>query len=280
MDADLSHPPEALPLLIKEIENPEIDFVIGSRYVSGAGTDASWGLFRWLNSKVATLLARPFTRAQDPMSGFFGLKKSTFCRSKRLNPIGYKIGLELIVKCECRNVREIPIFFADRKLGQSKLNIREQFNYIKHLKRLADYKYGTFSRLIQFCLVGGTGMVVDLCFYSFFLICNIPVMVARALAIWVAMTWNFGMNRRLTFSYGRHDNVLMQYLRFVSSCILGGFISWSVSMGLSKIIPSHLLVAAFLGIIAGTGLNFLFSMKWVFTGKQKSGAYAVQEVKK
>src|SRR4029450_4981417 len=66
MDADLSHPPEAIPQLIERLK-AGAGFVIGSRYVAGGSTDASWGLFRWLNSKVATVLARPFTSARDPM---------------------------------------------------------------------------------------------------------------------------------------------------------------------------------------------------------------------
>ncbi len=59
MDADLSHPPEALPQLLAAVREPDVDFVIGSRYVPGGSTDETWGVFRWLNSKVATLLARP-----------------------------------------------------------------------------------------------------------------------------------------------------------------------------------------------------------------------------
>jgi len=141
MDADLSHPPEALPRMIREIETPGVDFVVGSRYIPGAGTDEQWGFFRWLNSKVATLLARPLTKIKDPMSGFFALTRSTFDRRDALNPIGYKIGLELLVKCRCKNVREIPIHFSNRRFGKSKLNLQEQMNYLKHLKRLADYKF-------------------------------------------------------------------------------------------------------------------------------------------
>lgn len=146
MDADLSHPPEALPRLIQEVESQNVDFVIGSRYVPGAGTDEHWGMFRRLNSKVATWLARPLTTVKDPMSGFFALRKSTFDRRDVLNPIGYKIGLELLVKCRCRNVREVPIHFADRRFGHSKLNLKEQWSYLRHLKRLASYKFGLPSR--------------------------------------------------------------------------------------------------------------------------------------
>ncbi len=141
MDADLSHPPAAIPRLIDALQRPETDFVIGSRYVPGASTDEDWGLFRWFNSKIATLLARPLTSAKDPMAGFFALSRDTFIQADALNPIGYKIGLELIVKCGCKSVREVPIHFADRRFGESKLTIKEQLNYLKHLWRLAAYKF-------------------------------------------------------------------------------------------------------------------------------------------
>ncbi|NLE28347.1 MAG: glycosyltransferase family 2 protein [Phycisphaerae bacterium] len=269
MDADLSHPPEALPRLIQAIESPGVDFGIASRYITGGGTDEKWGFFRWLNSKGATLLARPLTKVKDPMSGFFGLLKSTFNRRDPLNPIGYKIGLELLIKCRCKNIREIPIHFTDRRFGQSKLNLKEQLNYLKHIKRLADYKFGLVSRFFQFCAVGGTGMVVDLCFYSLFLFWTMPIPIARALAIIVAMTWNFNINRRLTFSHSRYGNIFTQYLRFSSSCAAGALISWLVAMSLAKspFFSQHLLLAAVMGIMAGTGFNFLLSFKWVFSIK-------------
>lgn len=144
MDADLSHPPEKIPKLVEYLEKNDVDFVIGSRYVPGASTEETWGVFRWLNSKAASLLARPFTNIKDPMSGFFAISRKVFERAEGLDPIGYKIGLELIVKCSCKNIYEIPIHFADRKHGQSKLNLKEQFNYLRHLKRLVDFKWSVF----------------------------------------------------------------------------------------------------------------------------------------
>jgi len=139
MDADLSHPPERIPDLLGALQGSDIEFVIGSRYVAGGSTEEGWGVWRWLNSKVATLLARPFTRARDPMAGFFALPRRVYARADRLDPIGYKIGLELIVKCRCRNVHEVPIHFADRHQGESKLNLREQMNYVRHIVRLARF---------------------------------------------------------------------------------------------------------------------------------------------
>ncbi len=140
MDADLSHPPEASPRLLDTLSDPAVDFVIGSRYVPGGGTDQHWGLLRRLNSRVATWLARPFTSARDPMAGFFALPAQVLARAEALNPIGFKIGLELIVKCGCQNVREVAIHFADRTRGQSKLSARQQVHYLRQLVGLAWFK--------------------------------------------------------------------------------------------------------------------------------------------
>lgn len=144
MDADLSHPPEKIPELAAAVRDGA-DFVLGSRYVPGGGTDDAWGVWRWINSKAATLLARPITAVRDPMAGFFAMKRSRFLAADRLDPIGYKIGLELLVKCDCRDVREVPIHFRAREHGESKLDLKEQVNYLRHLARL--YRYLLVRRM-------------------------------------------------------------------------------------------------------------------------------------
>src|SRR5438105_2364082 len=113
MDADLQHPPERIPALLEPLEKNEADFVLGSRYVEGGGMAERFGLSRRFISRIATLLARPFAgQIHDPMSGFFALRRETYATAKHLTPIGYKIGLELMCKCQVKSVREIPIHFA------------------------------------------------------------------------------------------------------------------------------------------------------------------------
>ncbi len=56
MDCDLSHPPEIIPQMLLALSAGQ-QFVLGSRYVPGGSTDDDWGLLRWLNSRIATLLA-------------------------------------------------------------------------------------------------------------------------------------------------------------------------------------------------------------------------------
>jgi dolichol-phosphate mannosyltransferase len=145
MDADLSHPPEAIVVMLDALADGA-DFVVGSRYIAGGTTADDWGLFRYVNSRIATLLARPLTQLTDPMSGFFALPRAVFQRAERPNPLGYKIGLELLVRCRCRDVREIPIHFSNRTHGESKLTIEQQLLYLRHLARLYRFKFGPSAK--------------------------------------------------------------------------------------------------------------------------------------
>ncbi|MBS0196711.1 MAG: polyprenol monophosphomannose synthase [Planctomycetes bacterium] len=135
MDADLSHPPEAIPDMLRALQDGA-DFVIGSRYVAGGSLDPTWGVSRRIKSRVATLLARPLTSVSDPMSGFFALRRETFLAAKALDPVGFKIGMELMTKCRCEHISEVPIHFSERVRGASKLDMSEQLRYLRHLSRL------------------------------------------------------------------------------------------------------------------------------------------------
>ena len=142
MDADLSHPPETVPELVAALRGADgADFVIGSRYVAGGGTDAEWGMFRAMNSRIATMLAWPLTSARDPMAGFFALRRERFEQvAGVINPIGYKIGLELLVRTRARRCVEIPIQFRDRRHGTSKLSMRQQLLYLRQLVQLMAWR--------------------------------------------------------------------------------------------------------------------------------------------
>ena len=116
----------------------DYDLVIGSRLVKG-GKVQRWPLWRKLVSMGATILTRPLTNIKDPMSGFFFFKKKII-KGIKLNPIGYKILLELLIKSKYKNTIEIPYIFQNRDTGTSKLTLKEYINYIKHLGRLYKYK--------------------------------------------------------------------------------------------------------------------------------------------
>jgi len=262
MDADLSHPPETLPAML-ECLNGGADFVIGSRFIKGGTTDDDWGLFRWLNSRVATMLAYPLTTVKDPMSGFFMLRRQTFEQGKDYNPIGYKIGLELLVKCGCRHAEEVPIHFADRQLGVSKLTLAEQFRYLQHIRRLYIHRFELIASLAQFLLVGASGLGVNLALLTALLSASIPTRVSIVLAIALSMLWNFFLNRRLSFSYARDRSVLKQLWGFVTACSAGAAVNYLVAIWALPMVKYPQLAAA-IGVASGTGFNFLASRLWVF----------------
>jgi dolichol-phosphate mannosyltransferase len=143
MDADLQHPPQAIPDLIAMLRDPSIDAVIGSRFTTGGQIDGAWSAFRRILSKASALLARPLVCAKDPCAGFFAIRRSTFDKACNLKPVGYRVGLELMVKGGCRKVKEVPIHFATRAQGASKLTFQVMALYLRHLARLYWYRLTT-----------------------------------------------------------------------------------------------------------------------------------------
>ena len=271
MDADLSHPPMTVPELLVPLESGSADFVIGSRYVTGGTVDESWSFLRHLNSRIATMFAIGLTRAKDPMAGFFAIRKDQLGDLTRLNPCGYKIGLEIMVRCNCENVAEVPIHFEDRKHGESKLSLREQWLYFQHLLRLYTFRYPELFRIAMFGAVGASGMVVDLVTFRGLL----PIMglaAGRAVAIWFAMTWNFEWNRRITFKEQTESHRFGEYVRFCSVCLLGAGISWTTSVGLmyaSEVFRNRPVSTAVVGIAIAAAVNYILCRLWVF-GKRRA----------
>ncbi|HLY77155.1 MAG TPA: polyprenol monophosphomannose synthase, partial [Thermoplasmata archaeon] len=139
MDADGSHPPERLPDLIEPLRSGRAEFVLGSRRVRG-GSDEGLTTVRWITSWVATLPARPLTRVHDPMSGFFAVRREVLGRAA-LTPTGFKIALEVLVKCHPSPVIEVPFRFGARLAGESKLGPTTSASYARHLFRLYRWRF-------------------------------------------------------------------------------------------------------------------------------------------
>jgi len=134
MDADFSHDVRALPKMVEAVESGRYGLAVGSRYVPGGGI-ANWPKRRIVTSRVACWLARPLTGVKDVTSGYFLVRRNTL-DGVTLDPIGFKIGLEVIVKGKYDKAVEVPYTFTDRIVGESKLNQGEIFNYLKQLRKL------------------------------------------------------------------------------------------------------------------------------------------------
>jgi len=133
MDADLSHPPELVPRLIEAVESGA-ELAVASRYVRGGGVYA-WPWRRRFVSWVANLLARPLVPIRDATSGFFAFRREVV-EGTQLDPIGFKIGLEVMAKGKYRTYREVPYTFVDRRFGRSKFGMRQVLDYLRQLMRL------------------------------------------------------------------------------------------------------------------------------------------------
>jgi dolichol-phosphate mannosyltransferase len=134
MDADLSHAPEQLPALVQPVLNGDADIMVGSRHVPG-GEMPDWPWYRRMVSAAAARLSFGLTPLSDPTSGLMAVRRSLLDLSK-LDPIGWKIVLEVVARYPNARTQETPIVFRDRSRGKSKLGLREQFQYLQHLVRL------------------------------------------------------------------------------------------------------------------------------------------------
>jgi dolichol-phosphate mannosyltransferase len=140
IDADLQHSPEALPTMIScLIEYKDVDIVIASRNVSGASI-IGWNAYRIFISRLAIITTRIFIPAivgsiADPLSGFFMFRKEIISGTK-LQPIGYKILLEVLAKGKYTDVCEVPYMFQARKSGNSKAGCKQFLVSFFHIIRL------------------------------------------------------------------------------------------------------------------------------------------------
>jgi len=127
MDADFSHDPGYLPAMLAKAQ--EADLVLGSRYVPGGGT-VNWGFGRKILSRGGSLYARTIlgVRVRDLTGGFKCFRREVL-EAIELGTVecsGYAFQIELTYRAILRGFRvaEIPIVFADRRVGQSKMSRR------------------------------------------------------------------------------------------------------------------------------------------------------------
>lgn len=138
MDADLQHPPELLPVLLREIEFADI--VIASRYAHRRGVDG-WNALRAAVSRLSTMAAAPLISKKrlhvtDPMSGFFIVHRRCIDGLK-FQTTGFKLLLEILVRGQVRTVSEVPYQFGLRRAGKSKAGAAVALQYLQLLSRLS-----------------------------------------------------------------------------------------------------------------------------------------------
>jgi dolichol-phosphate mannosyltransferase len=268
MDADLQHPPEVLPDLIKAIRGGA-DMAVASRYIPGGGCP-NWGLSRKIISKVALIISHlllPSTRAvKDPLAGFFMFRRQQVDTAK-LKPIGYKISLEVMLTGQFRNVVEVPYIFEDRSAGKSKLNPGQQIDYLRHLFSLMA-RTGELGMLIKFAAVGLSGVVVNEGVY--WLLTRFGGLAAYdylavVIGIEVSIITNFVLNDTFTFAKRRAGKSFPgRLLKFNLICLAGAAIQWGLFMLFTRVFGVYDLLSNFIGIVVAFLWNYFINRNWTW----------------
>lgn len=263
MDADLSHPPEKIPELFFPIKENTADFTIGSRYIPG-GKIIGWNLKRILMSRGATILARPFTKVKDPMTGYFMLKKECLM-NRDFDSRGFKILLELLVKANYKKVKEVPIVFINRVEGKSKADTGEIIFYIKNLIGYMKYKNNVINEFIRFTIVGGIGTIINLAIlYSFTEFLNIFYIISAIIAFIVAATNNFIFNKIWTFKEEIRDKIFLKYTQFFVVSVIALLVNIFFLYVFTEYLGIYYLISQLIAIGISLIINFLGNKLWTF----------------
>jgi dolichol-phosphate mannosyltransferase len=278
LDADLQHPPETIPILLNALKSTGADLVVASRNIPGG----DYGVFsktRRLASRIAALLAHALlARARlvsDPMSGFFVVRTDAI-RGVELRPLGFKILLEILVRGRLDRVAEIPYRFHVREAGASKLSARQQWEYALHLLRLLTVQADDL-RFLRFCLVGGSGILVNMGVLWALAARGIHYVVAGIAGTAVATTWNFLLNDAFTWRDHRSASLRTKADRYWRYWIVTGASSviQLVLLFLLTTIGLPYLLSNLVGIGTAAFWNFRMNNGW--TWKMPSSP-VVQEV--
>jgi dolichol-phosphate mannosyltransferase len=224
------------------------------------------------------MVSRIVLGSSDVFSGLYVVRRSVWNRLDAKPPGGrYNLLLDLLRKPP-KGSTDVSIAAVEVS-SSARLGMED----VRQLKHLLDARFGTFSRLIQFCMVGASGMVVDLSFYalfqwllSFTLLETLRstlfgfswnLAIAGGLSISLALLWNFSLNRRLTFNDALKRSWLRQFLAYALSNALAIPVSLTLRLYLPMRVPffsQHKLAAAVVGIVVATGISFSMSRYLVF----------------
>jgi dolichol-phosphate mannosyltransferase len=151
MDADFSHPPSAISTMLTELES--CDVVVGSRYIEGGQLDERWSWWRrflswWANEVWSrTVLG---IRTRDITAGFKCWRSATLrgIGLDRIKADGYAFQVEMAFMTERLGyrVKEIPIYFEDRRIGKSKMDTRVKLQGALDVFRIRWQHRGSLTR--------------------------------------------------------------------------------------------------------------------------------------
>jgi dolichol-phosphate mannosyltransferase len=276
IDGDLQHPPEVLLKLLQAIRNGA-DLAVASRHIEGGGT-SDWGFIRRFLSRGAQLvglmiLPSVVGRVSDPMSGYFMVKREAIANCL-LNPLGYKILLEVIGRGTVERITEVGYVFQERQEGESKVTWKQYVEYLAHLVKLRSRgRIGRLKekfqlgRFLRFGLVGFSGVFVDLAAF-YFLRTSLNLGIARStmLSAEVAVINNFLWNDLWTFGdisrqQPKRRQRLKRFLKFNTICLMGIILQALLVSLMHDMLHLNEFVAKPIAIAIVTFWNFWINLK-------------------
>lgn len=269
MDADFSHNPDDVPRLLAALHDGH-DFVIGSRYVPGGTIPDEWSLYRKANSIVGNLVARYFAgiySVRDCTAGFRAIRGSLL-REIALSEIktqGYGFQVSLLYEACLHKARihEVPVHFVDRTVGESKLGLRDIFEFIVNAGGIRLRGSKTF---IKFGLVGVSGVLVNLLSFNLFMYLGLKPLWASPLAIEVSIIWNYIYNNFWTFRERQtKDGVRIKGLKYNLVSVVTLVLSYSTFLLLSHLFPEgDPNLFQIIGIAPAMLANYFLNSYWTF----------------
>jgi dolichol-phosphate mannosyltransferase len=275
IDADLQHPPEVLLQLLQEMDRGA-DLAVASRHVEGGGV-SEWSWIRRVLSRGAQMLGliilpEVIGRLSDPMSGYFMVRRRGIA-GQILSPIGYKILIEVAARGKIEWIAEAGYVFRERLAGESKVTWKQYIEYLQHLLTLRLSRSAVFFR---FCLVGLTGVVVDLgVFYLLRQVFELRFTRSLVISAEVAILNNFLWNDLWTFSDISRKQPggkqrIKRFLKFNLVCLSGLILQalianivfnfFKLNNEISSLIRIDIL-AKLVAIVLVTFWNFWFNSK-------------------
>lgn len=276
MDADLQHPPEMIPRLLKHAQKSGADIVMGSRLAPG-GDASSLGFKRMLISQVFALTTRltfpqRLRSVTDPLTGFF-LTRRAALKAEELKPDGFKILLEILVSHPQLKVSEVPIQFGYRHAGESKASVSETIKFFRGLLRL---RLSGQQNFLRFLLVGLSGLVVNSAVLAAFTeLGGIHYVISAALATQVSTLWNFGLTEWWVF--GKRETGRSFVQRLLSFLVMNNLmllLRGPMITGMVVGLGIHYLIANLASLFAMTILRYLLADKWIW---HKSAKPTIEE---
>lgn len=275
IDGDLQHPPEVLTQLLGAVQQGA-DLAVGSRHVEGGGV-SSWSVVRRFLSRGAQVLGLVILpgvlgRVSDPMSGYFMVRRQAIAGAT-LNPVGYKILLEVIGRGKVREIAEVGYVFCERKEGESKVTWKQYVEYIHHLLRLR-FSTGVlgqipFGRFLRFGLVGLSGVFVDM--MILYLLSDsttlaLPLTRSKIIAGEIAIFNNFLWNDAWTFAdvsmqQREWRQRLKRFVKFNVICLAGLVLNVVVLNIVFNFIVPNRYIANLIAIAVATIWNFWVNLK-------------------